>query len=128
MQKRLLTEGDVDLAKTIEIALSMEAAHKNAQALKTSTPELSVGKVTRASSRRQYSANPSDSQAQLCYRCGKSGHLARKCTHKDSTYHKCGKKGLSLISESTKNSLFPTAQLSKSSVALLHIPLNPSLC
>ena len=42
-QKRLLSEADLTLARAVEIAQSMEAAHKNAQALKG--PELPVRRL-----------------------------------------------------------------------------------
>ena len=42
-QKHLLTKGDVDLANTIEIVQSMEAAQKDVRALKLSSQDLTVG-------------------------------------------------------------------------------------
>lgn len=42
-QKRLLSEADLTLARAVEIAQSMEAAHKNAQAL--NGPELPVRRL-----------------------------------------------------------------------------------
>ena len=43
-QKKLLTESDLTIAKAVEIALNSEAAHKNAQAMKT-VPVPIVGQV-----------------------------------------------------------------------------------
>ena len=45
----LLTNGHVDLANTIEIAQSMEAAQKDVWVLKLSSPDLTEGQVFRGS-------------------------------------------------------------------------------
>ena len=47
IQKRLLSEADLTLAKAVKLATTMEAEHKNAQTLKSSS--LFVGKVDRPS-------------------------------------------------------------------------------
>ena len=90
IQKRLLSEADLTLARAVEIAQGMEAAHQNTQLMKGKM-EGAISRVTR----EQNSTNSSDKQEQHkkkkpCYRCGKQGHSA---TFKDSKYHKCGKKG-----------------------------------
>ena len=88
VRKRLLTEKDLNLAKTIEIAQSMETAQKDALALQTSVSELTVGAI----SRPRESPNRPNTDAP-CHRCGKSGHWARACSHRSTVCHKCGKTG-----------------------------------
>ena len=79
-QKRLLMEGDIDLARTVEIARSMETAHKDAQSLKSNAADLAVGKITEASKRTSGSKN-AESPSKTCYRCSKTGHVGRECKH-----------------------------------------------
>ena len=66
MQKRLLTEKDLTLAKAQEIAMGMEAAAKKASELQVSSKGAEVNSLTRA--------NP-----KLCFRCGKKGHAPENC-------------------------------------------------
>ena len=97
-QKHLLTKGDVDLANTIEIAQSMEAAQKDTWALKSSSLDLRVGQLFQGSraSRSRATPKPTDSESptKSCYRCGNPSHFAQNCPHREAICHKCGKKGL----------------------------------
>ena len=87
MQKHLLTENDLTLPKTIDIAQSMETAQKDAKALQARPPELTVDRAVDAiKSTTEHSDAP-------CPRCGKYGHTAIVCNHRSVTCHKCGKKG-----------------------------------
>ena len=93
IQKRLLSEADLTLARAVEISQGMEAAHQNTQLMKGKVEGV-ISKVTQ----EQTSTNSFDKQEQYkkkkpCYRCGKQGHSAADCTFKDSNCHKCGKKG-----------------------------------
>lgn len=105
-QKRLLTESDLTLAKAVEVAQNMEAAHNNAQAMKQFTPV--VGEVVPVDQpefqdtqnvqpfRSQSVGNMSGqgaSAARVCYRCGSNTHSGFDCSHKDTVCHKCGKLG-----------------------------------
>ena len=96
-QRHLLTKGDVDLAHTIELAQGMEDAQKDARALKTGSPDLAVGQVSRGPraprSRPVPKRTDSESKPRVCYRCGNPSHFARNCPHREATCHKCSKKG-----------------------------------
>ena len=76
IQRRLLAEADLSLARALELAQSMEAAERNAKSLKST--ETTV----------VYKMNIKRTQAHLpCYRCGRSNH-----DPKDVCHH-CAKKG-----------------------------------
>ena len=94
IQKRLLAETDLTFKKTTELALSMEAAVKNAQAIqptstdsKPSPQEGSLNKVTSSSFKRGGKSN------QECHRCGATGHPGSMCKHRSTKCHTCGKLG-----------------------------------
>ena len=80
IQRRLLSEADLDFDKALKAALAMEMADRDAEDLqgdkKATTTE---GAVFRAG--RWY-----------CYRCG-GKHKASLCKHKQTVCHHCGKKG-----------------------------------
>ena len=88
IQRSLLAEKELTYASAIERAKSMEAAHANAQALKTLA--LTVGKVGRPVNGR---SSPSAESRKPCHRCGKVGHTGRECRYRDVECHKCKKKG-----------------------------------
>lgn len=105
-QKRLLTESDLTIARAVEIAQNMEAAHNNAQAMKTFTPVVSeVVPVEQPETQDTLTVQPGRPQSdrnmsvqganviRVCYRCGSGTHSSFDCSHKDSTCHKCGKLG-----------------------------------
>ena len=94
MQKRLLAEPKLTLKKATELALSMEAASKNAQALQ---PSGSIAKThgenlhkVQSSTRTKPQKSP---QSFTCYRCGNTGHAANVCKHKSTKCNFCGKMG-----------------------------------
>lgn len=76
--KKLLAE-DPTLQKAVDIALSMEAAEKQAQELRPAAENKPVQKLKQ--------------QQWECFRCGKKGHVPDKCFYKDSKCHKCHQKG-----------------------------------
>ena len=67
------------MARAVELAQNMEAAHKNSQAMKASS--LPLGKIERLSKEKQ------------CYHCGSVGHAGYECRFRDTLCHQCGKKG-----------------------------------
>lgn len=75
IQKKLLTEADLTLARALELSLGMEAAEKNARSLKVSEP--AVNRIA----------------AKPCYRCGKTSHDQKDCRFREADCHNCGKKG-----------------------------------
>lgn len=86
MQRRLLTEPDLTLDKTLTIVQGMEAAEENAKSLRGSTTEAEVHKVESQTERGPGIGKP-------CYRCGKKNHPASKCRFVEATCHFCKKKG-----------------------------------
>ena len=100
IQRRLLSESDLTLAKAMELSLAMESADKDANTLKTGATGASAQPVLqlpatmgrgRTVKRNSPRANQQSSSA-LCYCChGK--HLATACPFMDAQCHSCGKKG-----------------------------------
>ena len=100
-QRKLLGKDEVKFSKAVEIAQSLEAAHKDSQALKASpTPDLSVGAVTLqtsvASSKAACAANVpphGNLVSRPCTRCGKVSRNPRLCPFREAVCHRCRKKG-----------------------------------
>ena len=100
IQRRLLSESDLTLAKAMELSLAMESADKDANTLKTGATGASAQPVLqlpatmgrgRTVKRNSPRANQQSSSAS-CYCChGK--HLATVCPFMDAQCHSCGKKG-----------------------------------
>ena len=83
-QKLLLAKGDIDLVRSINIALTHEAAQKDTQALKSASPDVPVNQVAGVSAAYQNHSRPNraDSESQAkCYCCDQQGHFARECRH-----------------------------------------------
>ncbi|UYV72016.1 K02A2.6-like, partial [Cordylochernes scorpioides] len=92
IQRRILSEGDVPLARVVEIALSMEAAEKNTRIFHVNESADSVDKI-RAEVRNRYDREQKRKcihcgrlhkdlcrfREATCFRCGKRGHLATIC-------------------------------------------------
>jgi len=89
-QKRLLAEADLTFKRALELAQGMEAAEKNAKALKGTEAAVKKISIPPKNSKRENSSTQSKS---TCYRCGRGNHDARSCRFADATCHKCGKKG-----------------------------------
>ncbi|UYV73363.1 K02A2.6-like [Cordylochernes scorpioides] len=85
IQKKILSEGDVSLARVMEIALSMEAAEQNIKLFHAGGLEKSVDKL-RIEMQRE-----SKNGKRKCKHCG---NLHRdSCRFKDAVCFKCRKKG-----------------------------------
>ena len=71
----------------------MEAAHKNAQALKCL--ELPVRRLEKLPQERGEVERKARGQGgrKPCYHCGQRGHLPHKCGFKEATCYKCKKRG-----------------------------------
>ena len=121
IQRKLLSESNLTLQKAVEIALSTEAASRDASEMSSGvhvgssrpapsqTTSASVDRVpadTRSRSRgpHKHPSRPSGPGAsghtsshsrpgECCYRCGDKRHFAPDCPHKDKTCHSCGKRG-----------------------------------
>ncbi|UYV78594.1 hypothetical protein LAZ67_16002094, partial [Cordylochernes scorpioides] len=96
IQRRILSEGDVPLARVVEIALSMEAAEKNTRIFHVNEPADSVDKI-RGEVRNRYDREQKRKcihcgrlhkdlcrfREATCFRCGKRGHLATICRSRE---------------------------------------------
>lgn len=87
-QRRLLSTDVLTFARAQEIALNMEAAHRDTQQLRQNehTPTSSVHKVE---GNRKFSPRPQTE----CYRCKGKNHGPSDCYFRDARCHKCDKVG-----------------------------------
>jgi hypothetical protein len=86
IQKRLLSEKNLDLTKVYEIAVSLEAASREASGMHNKSNEAAAVPVRHVAHVEQQSKPP-------CYRCGKTGHSPDQCYYKKLICRACGKKG-----------------------------------
>ena len=89
IQRRLLSEAKLTLARALELAQGMEAAERNARTLKGS--EAAVHKMYTPAQRGPATQRPPTGAP--CYRCGRSNHDPKDCRHRESVCHFCNKKG-----------------------------------
>ena len=96
IQKRLLAETDLKLAKTMEIAQSMEAADQNVQKLKGNELNLRVSETSLGTHKP-------------CYRCGNEQHGPRACPYREAECRNCKKKGhLARMCQSKSRTVYKT--------------------
>eukprot|EP00731_Ephydatia_muelleri_P006059 Em0003g307a len=87
IQKRLLSEADVTLAKAVQIASSMESAEKKEQSLQLNVTKPGAICQVRVSCNRCNSTDHSVRECRIkdsvvCFRCKKKGHIVRACREK----------------------------------------------
>ena len=90
IQRNLLSEMNLNLSRAVKVAQGMEAAHKNAETLKS--PELHIGKVEKVQqSKRASETSRQEGHAGIkpCYHCRCTGHLPCACGFKEAIYHAC---------------------------------------
>ena len=94
MQKRLLTEPDLNIAQALELARSIEAAASETKGCKdpSSIAGANVGGAAAVSSGRN-SSGTSPSGGSYCYRCRRYDHEGRTCKYRQAKCHLCGKIG-----------------------------------
>ena len=94
IQKKLLLEADLDLAKAVKIALSLEGADKSSRAMHGAlVPALITSTEAEAHRDKDAVHTMRKDTKKPCYRCGRSGHSSVKCRFKEATCHSCGKVG-----------------------------------
>ena len=98
IQRRLLSDGDVEFQKAFAVSQAMELAAKNAEHLQQqgsinpSIHESSSSAVKEPKSLPEQIVQVVKGQKSIpCYRCGNSGHSPAKCRFKTTTCHKCKK-------------------------------------
>ena len=82
IQRRLLSEPKLTLAKVMEFAQGMEAADHDSRRLKGQ--EQHIKKVVGTPVKPQ-------SSTQSCYRCGKPNRTPAECRYRDAICNACGK-------------------------------------
>lgn len=87
IQKKLLSEATLTLARAIEISQGMEAAEKNVRSLKEPEPQ-----VNHLAGSSRVNSMPR-SKPSACYRCGRTNHTQNNCRYINATCNSCGKKG-----------------------------------
>ena len=94
IQKKLLLEADLDLAKAVKIALSLKGADKSSHAMHGAlVPALITSTEAEAHRDKDAVHTMRKDTKKPCYRCGRSGHSSVKCRFKEATCHSCGKVG-----------------------------------
>ena len=105
IQRRLLSEKElsfktafacVSCVTALELAQGMELAAKNVRELSVPARELpsTAGPTTAVQNPvNLVGDNAPNRSPPTCYRCGKAGHYASVCKHKETVYNKCGKVG-----------------------------------
>ena len=100
VQRRLLSETDLDFAKSFQIALAMESATANAAQLSSTGHDRSqegaeVNKIMPHghAARRSEPEPPYNAQGQACFRCGDPSHSPNECRFRYSECRYCKKTG-----------------------------------
>ena len=89
IQRRLLAEPGLSLAKALELALALETADKDALTLKGAN---GTGTQPVLSMQAKPRGKDNASTNVTCYRCN-GKHMASVCRFKEAQCHSCGKKG-----------------------------------
>ena len=96
IQRRLLSEKELSFKTALELAQGMESAAKNVRELSVPARELpsTAGPTTAVQNPvNLIGDNALNRSPPTCYRCGKAGHYASVCKHKETVCNKCGKVG-----------------------------------
>ncbi|KAH3701301.1 hypothetical protein DPMN_076284 [Dreissena polymorpha] len=90
----LLSIADLTLQNAIEIALAMEAAHKDAAELQLSAAAVvPVNRVGHSTKPNKWKQHKHAKESNKCIHCGKNNHPSFKCRLKDAVCHHCEEKG-----------------------------------
>lgn len=93
IQKRLLSERSLDFQKALDIAMSMEAANREARSFAETTSTHRVTPEVHALSSRLSKGKSTKPPKSKCYRCNGNGHSPNNCAFKECICHHCKKKG-----------------------------------
>ena len=86
----ILVEPDLTLTKSVDIALALECAVRDAE---TNGESGSKIHQVKANHKPKASQGAKVEASLTCYRCGFRSHKASECKFKEFTCHRCGKKG-----------------------------------
>ncbi|XP_072182146.1 uncharacterized protein [Diadema setosum] len=94
IQRILLAEKKLDLAKAVDIATSVEMAERNVCDLQSTQAPRGNGATNRVFKQQagHKKGKTGGQHRNSCYRCGQ-GHEMGKCKAVDATCHNCGKRG-----------------------------------
>ena len=103
IQRRLLSEDNLDFKKAYDLALAMEAAAKNSRTLQQAsnspsieTPVEDVRKIRKqftSSKHPQSRTQTATTSAGTCTRCGARNHPASRCKYRTAKCYNCSKVG-----------------------------------
>ena len=96
IKKKLLGEKDLTYHRAVEMALSMEAAGRDAAKMNatTTTPKADdINFVAFKKGQTSKHASARDGDNRKCFCCGRTNHIATDCKYKGYKCNKCGKVG-----------------------------------
>ena len=85
VQKKLLSERNLDLKTAYEKALSHEMAEQKVEEMQGAVHKVFVGSKSRP--------RPNQEKNKCCFRCGKENHAAENCFFRNKECHSCHRKG-----------------------------------
>ena len=93
IQLRLLSEKELSFKTALELAQGMESAAENVSELNVPACDLPSSTGPSITAGQNPVNQVGDNAAGRPYRCGKPGHYASTCKHKETVCNKCGKVG-----------------------------------
>ena len=93
IQKRLLSEVDLDLTRALSLAQGQEAADRNVKSLKGAEGDIKNVPKSASPPRSAPPRHAAAAPKKPCYRCGRGNHTPSECRFREAECHNCGKKG-----------------------------------
>ena len=98
IQRRLLSEDNLDFKKAYDLALAMEAAAKNSRTLQQAsnspsleTPVEDVRKIRKQFTSSKHPQSRTQTATRTCTRCGARNHPASRCKYRTVKCYNCSK-------------------------------------